>query len=167
MTRTTSALAGSCLVLLIACGGKKADLPKPAPSLTVTMRAVDDEAFLLADNVSAFGTDTTRKVIRDTIEFKQIWARAVSLSSTKPPRPVVDFNKEMVVLAGAGRMKPGDVVHIDSVGTKGSLTVIVIRTTIACQNIATSAYPFEMVRIPRNNGDDTFREHVMRAPECQ
>jgi hypothetical protein len=168
MTRAASILAGSALVALIACGGKKGgDLPKPAPSLTVTMRAVEEDAFLLADNANAFGTDSIRQVIRDSIAFKQAWERAVSRRSSRPDRPVVDFNKEMVVLAAAGRMKPGDVIHIDSVGSKGSLTVIVVRTTIACQSIAASAYPFEMARIPRNNGDDTFREHVMRAPECQ
>jgi hypothetical protein len=168
MTRAASILAGGALVALIACGGKKGgDMPKPAPSLTVTMRAVTDDALLLADNANAFGTDSIRQVIRDSIAFKQVWERAVSRSSSKPERPAIDFNKEMVVLAAAGRMKPGDVIHIDSVGTKGSLTVVVIRTTIACQSIATSAYPFELARVPKNNGDDTFREHVMRAPECQ
>lgn len=166
MTRSSSLLAGCTLALLVACGGKKAELPKPAPSLTVTMRAVDDDAFLLADNANVFA-DSLRKVIRDSIEFKTVWERAVSRSSNKPPRPVVDFTKEMVVLAAAGRMKPGDIIHIDSVGNKGALTVIVIRTTQACQAMATSAFPFEMARIPRNNGDDTFREHVMKAPECQ
>ncbi len=167
MIRSSSLLAGSTLALLIACGGKKADMPKPAPTLSVTMRAVDDDAFLLADNANVFA-DSLRKVIRDSIEFKSVWDRAVSRrSGTKPPRPEVDFNKEMVVLAAAGRMKPGDVIHIDSVGTKGALTVIVIRTTVACQAIASSAFPFEMARVPKNNGDDNFREHVLRAPECQ
>lgn len=167
MTRSASLVAAAALVLLIACGGKKQpDQPKPSPSLSVNMRAVDDDAFLLADNANVFA-DSMRKVIRDSIEFKQIWERAVSRSSTKPPRPAIDFSKEMVVFAAAGRMKPGDVIHVDSVGTKGSLTVVVIRTTVACQAIATSAFPFEMARVAKNTGDDTFREHVMRAPECQ
>lgn len=169
MTRTGSILAGAVLVVLAACGGKKGggDMPKPAPSLTVNMRAVPDESFLLSDNSNAFGTDTVRQVIRDTIEFKKAWDRATSRSSSKPERPVIDFSKEMVVLASAGRMKPGDVIHVDSVGTKGSLTVIVIRTTVACQAIAASAYPFELARVPRNVGEDSFREHVLRGPECQ
>jgi hypothetical protein len=168
MTRAASFFAAAALVALVACGGKKGgDMPKPAPSLTVSMRPVPDEAFLLSDNTNAFGTDTVRKVIRDTIEFKRYWDQATSRSSQKLARPVIDFSKDMVVLAAGGRMKPGDVVTIDSVGTKGSLTVIVVRTTIACQPIAASAYPFEMVKVQRNNGEDSFREHVMRAPECQ
>jgi hypothetical protein len=168
MNRAASIVAGGALAVLIACGGKKGgDMPKPAPSLTVTMRAVPDEAILMADNANAFGTDSIRQVIRDSIAFKQVWERAVSRMSSKPERPAVDFNKEMVILAAAGRMKPGDVIHVDSVGTKGSLTVIVVRTTVACQSIATSAYPFELARVAKNAGEDTFREHVMRAPECQ
>lgn len=168
MTRISPWIAGGVLAALIACGGKKADMPKPAPQLTVSMRAVPDEAFLLSDNANAFGTDTVRQVIRDTIAFKQAWDRATSrISGSKPVRPVIDFSKEMVVLAAAGRMKPGDVIHVDSVGTKGSLTVIVVRTTISCQAIAASAYPFELARVPRNTGEDSFREHVLRGPECQ
>lgn len=165
--RSRIVCSGLALGLLIACGkGKQAEIPKPAVSLTVTMRAVGDEAFLLGDNANVF-TDSLRTVIRDTIAFKAIWSRATSLQPSALARPAVDFSKEMVILAAAGTRKPGDVIHIDSVGTRGALTVVVVRTTLACQSFATNAYPFELARVPRNEGDVVFREHVLRAPECQ
>jgi hypothetical protein len=169
MQRSTP-LCLATLALLTAChrGGRTApvvpDLPRPEPP--VAMRAVDDAAFLLADNANVFA-DSSRRVIRDTIEWKSVWKQAVSRQATPPARPTVDFSKEMVVVAAAGRMKPGDAIHVDSVGARGNLTVIVIRTTKACQSFASDAFPFELARVPRNDGNIQFREHVLRAPECQ
>jgi hypothetical protein len=136
------------------------------PELLVPMRAVTDDAFLLADNANVFA-DTARRVIRDTIEWKSTWRQAVSRQGAPPARPAVDFSKELVVLAAGGRMKPGDVIHVDSVGTRGNLTVIVIRTTKACQTSASNAFPFELARIPKTDATIQFREHVMKSPGCQ
>jgi hypothetical protein len=160
------------LAFVSACGrgAPAAEMPRPeqprAPEPPATLRALDDNAFLLADNANVFA-DSSRRVLRDTIEWKAVWKQAVSRQSSPPPRPVVDFSREMVVLAAAGRMKPGDVIHVDSIGTRGNLTVIVIRTTKACQTFASDAFPFELARVPRTNGNIQFREHVLKAPECQ
>jgi hypothetical protein len=155
------------LALLSGCHHGKAATPDaPRPEPPVALRAVGEDQFLLADNANVFA-DSTRKVVKDTIEWKSLWQRATSRQPSPPPRPTVDFSKDMVVLAAAGRMKPGDVIHVDSVGTRGDLTVIVIRTTVGCQSFASDAFPFEIARVPRSNGRIQFREHRLRAPECQ
>jgi hypothetical protein len=170
MKANVSVLAGLCLLALGGCHkGKPApEQPKPAPSLLVEMRAVTDDEFVLADNAPVF-TDSLTKVVRDTIEWKEIWEKAMSRRPTdaRLGRPAVDFGKEMIVLAAAGRLKPGDVVHIDSVGSRRDLTVIVVRYTIGCQDIRQTAYPFELARLPRTTGEVTWREHRYKAPECQ
>ncbi len=169
MKANVSVLAGACLLALAACHkGKAPEAPKPAPSLLVDMRAVDDDAFILSDNSAVF-TDSMTKIVRDTLEWKDIWTQAMRLrpANSRLARPVIDFSKEMVAVAAAGAMKPGDVIHIDSVGTRKDLTVLVIRYTVGCQNLRQSAYPFEMVKLPKTNGDVTWREHRNKAPECQ
>ncbi|HWA59099.1 MAG TPA: hypothetical protein VG692_17735 [Gemmatimonadales bacterium] len=169
MKVSLSALAGLSLVALAGCHkGKAPEQPRPAPSLLAEMRVVDDDAFLLSDNSPVF-TDSLQKVIRDTLEWKEFWDRAVSRrpANARPARPAVDFSKESVALAAAGRLKPGDVVHVDSVGTRKDLTVIVVRYTIGCQDTRQTAYPFEMARIPKVSGEVTWREHRYKAPECQ
>ena len=165
----SSMFAGLALLALAGCHkNKKPEMPPPAPSLMVEMRAVADEEFLLADNSQAF-TDSLMKVIRDTVEWKQTWETAVSRrpADSRPPKPAVDFSKEMIILAAAGRMKPGDAIHIDSIGARKDLTVIVVRYTVGCQDLKTTAWPFEMARVPRTNGEVTWREHRYKAPECQ
>jgi hypothetical protein len=169
MKIATSVLAGLSLLALVACHkSKPPEAPRPAPSLMVEMRSVGDESFVLADNSQAF-TDSLTRVIRDTLDWKQTWDIAMSRrpANARLTRPVVDFSKEMVLLAAGGRMKPGDVVHIDSVGTRKDLTVIVVRYTMGCQDLKTTAWPFEMARIPRTGGEVTWREHRNKAPECQ
>ncbi|MFN8652438.1 MAG: hypothetical protein U0133_11080 [Gemmatimonadales bacterium] len=169
MRLPSSALSGLCLLALAACGGKKApEAPRPAPSLLVEMRAVGDESFVLSDNAPVF-TDSTTRVIRDTVEWKDVWTQAMSrrAANARLPLPAIDFTKEAVVLAAAGRMKPGDVVHIDSIGTRKDLTVVVLRYTLGCQDLRMTAYPFEMARIPKAASEVTWREHRYKAPECQ
>lgn len=164
-----SVMSGLCLLALAACGkGKVPEAPRPAPSLLVEMRAVGDESFILSDNAPVF-MDSTTRVIRDTVEWKDVWTQAMSRrpANARLPLPVIDFGKESVVLAAAGRMKPGDVVHIDSVGTRKDLTVVVLRYTVGCQDLRLTAYPFEMARIPKATPEVTWREHRYRAPECQ
>jgi hypothetical protein len=138
----------------------------PAPELQVAVRAVDPGAILLSDNARVFA-DSLRKVIRDTVEWKQIWAQATRLQPSPPARPVVDFSKDFVILAAAGQGHPGDVIHVDSMGYARKLAVIVIRTTTGCQNIPATAYPFELAKVPRFDGDPAFREQRSKAPECQ
>jgi hypothetical protein len=165
----SSVVTGLSLLALAACHkGKAPEAPRPAPSLLVEMRAVGDESFVLSDNAPIF-TDSTTRIIRDTVDWKDVWTQAMSRrpANARLALPAVDFSKEVVVLAAAGRMKPGDVVHIDSVGTRKDLTVVVLRYTMGCQDLRMTAYPFEMARIPRAAGEVTWREHRYKAPECQ
>jgi len=158
----------AALAFIAACHKAKAPPPlvAPAPELQVAVRAVDPGAVLLSDNARVFA-DSLRKVIRDTVEWKQVWAQATRLQPNPPARPTVDFSKDVVILAAAGQLRPGDAIHVDSMGYSRKLAVIVIRTTTGCQNIPATVYPFELARVPRFDGDPAFREQKAKAPECQ
>lgn len=166
--RTTTLTSLAVLAVLSACHKSKAPPPlvAPAAELQVAVRAVEPSAVLLSDNARVFA-DSIRKVIRDTIEWKQIWTQATRLQPNPPARPTIDFSKEVVILAAAGQLRPGDVIHVDSMGYSRRLAVIVVRTTTGCQNIPATAYPFELARVPRFEGDPAFREQKAKAPECQ
>ena len=150
----------------IAChhGGPPApEMPRPEPR--VDMAPLADASRIYYDNGIAFG-DSARIIVRDTVQWRSIWRQATQGQPSPPPRPVVDFGKDMVLVAAAGRMKPGDVIRVDSVGTRGSTMYVAVRITVACQPFPTDAFPFEIVRLPRNDGPVLFREHRGRAPEC-
>ena len=153
------------LALVSACHhGKGPDIPKPEPQ--VEMKLLDPSSKLYSDNVLGFA-DSSRVIIRDTLAMREAWNQATKGQPTPLPMPNIDFNKELVILASGGRLKPGDVVAVDSIGTRGAMTVLAIRTAIACQPFPTDAFPFEIVKIPRINGPIRFVEHRVKSQDCQ
>lgn len=156
------ACGGSVLALLSACSH---GVPIIAPQPKVTLEPLGDSAQVYYDNGMAFA-DSARIVVRDSATWRAIWQRATSPQPSPPPMPVIDFSRDMIVVAAAGRMKPGDLIHVDSIGVHGSLTVLVVRTMVACQPFPTDAFPFEIVRVPRRDGPVQFIEHRTRAASC-
>ena len=157
--------SAAVIVLAAAChkGGGGPPAPKPEPA--VAMKPLDDAARVYYDNGIGFA-DTLRNVVKDTSAFRQFWKRATQGQPSPPPLPTVDFSKDMVVVVAGGRMKPGDAIRVDSVGTRGTLMVLVVRTTVACTPFPSDAFPFEMVKVARTDGQVRFTEHRLRASDC-
>jgi hypothetical protein len=129
------------------------------------MQPLSDASRVFYDNSAGFA-DSARIVVRDSITWRSIWTQATRSQPSPPPMPPVDFSQDMIILAAAGRMKPGDAIRVDSVGVRGALTVIAVRTTVACQPFPSDAFPFEIVRVARRDGPIRFSEHRVRAPDC-
>ena len=72
----------------------------------------------------------------------------------------------MLVLVAAGRMKPGDQIHVDSVGTRGGNTVAIVRTTVDCHPFPATSYPFEIVAVQRREGTVVFVERHAESGHC-
>jgi hypothetical protein len=157
-----------CATLILAAGCHKGGggPPAPKPEPPVAMKPLDESPLIYYDNGIGFA-DTSRTIVKDSSAFRSIWKRATQGQPSPPPLPVVDFSKDMVVVVAGGRMKPGDAIRVDSVGTRGTLTVLVVRTTVACQPFPTDAFPFEVVKVARTDGQVRFTEHRIKAPECQ
>jgi hypothetical protein len=153
---------GALAVAFSACSH---GVPVIAPQPRITLQPLGDAAQVYYDNGMAFA-DSARLVVRDSATWRTTWQRATRPQPSPPPMPVIDFSREMVVVAAAGRMKPGDAIHVDSIGVHGSLTVLTVRTITACQPFPADAFPFEIIRIPRRDGPVQFVEHQARAPGC-
>jgi len=129
------------------------------------MQPLSEAAQVFYDNSIAFA-DSARIVVRDSAAWRATWQRATRSQPSPPPMPSVDFAREMIIVAAAGRMKPGDAIRVDSIGVLGSTTVLAVRTIIACQAFPADAFPFVIVRVPRRDGAVQFVEHEARAPSC-
>jgi hypothetical protein len=131
----------------------------------VRLMAVQLESRLYTDDGVGI-TDSTRQVIRDTTAYRQAWSLATRAQRNEPARAEIDFTRDMVIVASAGRMRPGDRIRVDSIGVlKQSLTVIV-RTTAGCTAMPGAAYPVEIVRVPAVSGTVSFEERRERAQGC-
>jgi hypothetical protein len=156
------------LILLCgACGG--------GPRMAAPLAVVPAAARLLYDNSGGI-QDSAQLVIRDEETLRQVWGRATATQSDPPPVPQVDFRREMVLLVAAGRMSPDNEVRVDSAGVRREPTAagrqqevlaVVYTVTEGCRRFARDAYPVELVRIRRYDGEVRFTGRRERAADCR
>lgn len=171
------ALAG--LLVATACGRKKpAPVPAPAPAPAYApppapappaenMMPLDQDARIYYDDAAAAFPDSVRLTIRDAETWQNIWDRATAGQATAPPLPAVDFSRHMLLLVAAGRLRSGDQIRVDSVGTRRGTTIAVVRTTVECEHFPAVAYPFEIVRVKRSSGPVLFAERQGKPENCE
>jgi hypothetical protein len=110
--------------------------------------------------------DSARLIVRDSAAWHTQWRRATSLQPTPPPVPPLDFSREMAVLVAAGRMSPGDQIHVDSAGVQGDYFVVWVRTIVQCRRVTGEVYPLEIVRVRQSDKPGYFVERRERAASC-
>lgn len=132
------------------------------PSLTPVLPSTR----LYSDDGPAF-TDSVRLAVHDMATWQQVWAQATSTQGSPPQLPQVDFTQEMVLVAAAGQMHPGDQIRIDSAGVRAGVFVAIVRTITACRPFPAAAYPLDIVRVQRSDREVTWTERRERAPDCQ
>jgi hypothetical protein len=148
------------MVAGVACGrgGGSGVVPSLSPVLPSTR--------LYSDDGPAY-TDSVRLAVRDITTWQQVWSQATSTQASPPPLPSVDFAREMVLVAAAGQMHPGDQIRIDSAGVRAGVFVAIVRTITACRQFPAAAYPLDIVRVERTDREVTWTERRERAPDCQ
>ena len=147
----------SGIALLAACHRGPAAIEVLTPVLS-TARVYYDDGPAFRDSV--------RIVVREGDGWRTVWAQATSTQPSPPPLPAVDFTREMVLVVGAGRMTPGDQIHVDSAGVRQDFFVAVVRTIVQCRPFPADAYPLEIVRVRRSDKQATFVERRERAANC-
>ena len=110
--------------------------------------------------------DSLRLIVRDAAAWETQWRRATSLQATPPPVPPLDFDREMAVLVAAGRMTPGDQIHVDSAGVQGDYFVVWVRTIVQCRRFSGNVYPLEIVRVRESDKAPRFVERRERGASC-
>jgi hypothetical protein len=171
--RLLLAVLAAAVVALPGCrrGGSPAAAPPPAAPAWTPLPAA---ALVFYDNSGGI-QDSVRLVVRDEAALREVWGRATSNQSPPPALPAVDFGREMVVVAGAGRMTPEDQIRVDSVGVREEVTPanrrqrvmeVVVHTERGCQRFASDAYPLAIVRVQRFEGEVRFVERRTRAEGC-
>ncbi len=157
---------------LAACHrGKAAAVAAPTPALAPLERM----ARLYYDNGGGI-QDSLRMVVRDAATFGNLWKRATSQQDQPPPVPNVEFDHQMVLVAGAGRMTPEDQIQMDSVGVRkeagadGKVRDVLtayVRTIVGCHRFNAAAYPLEIVQVRRFDGPVRFAETRVTPTNCR
>ncbi|HUE96314.1 MAG TPA: hypothetical protein VMN39_06620 [Longimicrobiaceae bacterium] len=155
------------LLSLSGCGGRGGALSSGAPASA--WRAIPTTARVYYDNAGGI-RDSLRLVVRDEATLRAVWSQATSAQTAPPPAPEVDFQREMLLVVGAGRMAPEDQIRVDSVavvrGSSGQALMAIVRLSEGCRRMNIDAYPLEIVRVGRIEGEVEFVERRDRAPSC-
>jgi hypothetical protein len=143
---------------------KPAPPPKPIPPAD-EMKPVPADDRIYYDDATAF-RDSVRLTINDQDSWKSTWLRATQAQATPPALPEIDFQRYMLLLVSAGRLKPGDEIHVDSVGLQHGRPVAVVRTTVDCRPFPGDAYPLEIIRMKRTDSTVNFIERRGKTEDC-
>jgi hypothetical protein len=156
---TGAGLALAASALLVACA---AAAPREAGEAEHPFETV------LAEIHSGLA-EPRREVVRDEEGWARLWAAIHAGTSPAPPRPTVDFAREMLIAVASGtRPSGGFSIKVRSVATRGGrLEVVVLETCPAADAVVTTELtrPVEVVRLPKRTEPVAFQE--ARAGPCR
>jgi hypothetical protein len=153
---------------LTGCGGGP---DTPAPEALPPIPSLDR---LYRDAVSGM-RDSMRLVIRDQASLEDAWERATSEQLEMPAVPAVDFGREMVLVAAAGRMTTEDAIEVAAAGVQRRRTqegddvdvlVVQVRTLKGCGRVTADAFPVDIVKVTRFEGRVQWEEETQQETEC-
>ena len=119
---------------------------------------------------SSGATDQVRLVVRDPVQWVQLWEHLTRDRLPPPAAPRIDFSGHVVVVAAMGsRRTTGHAATIDSVVQEWRLVRVHVRSTEPGRGCVVGAgftSPVHVVRIPRTH-PVVFSEIEERQPECR
>jgi hypothetical protein len=139
---------------------------KSAPVVNPALAPVLSSDRLLYDDQTGY-RDSVTMVVSDPATWGAVWRTANENQASVPPLPAVDFSTHLVLVVGAGRMRPGDQIRVDSLGVRGNVFVAVVRITEECQPFPADVYPLEIVKAPRTNREVLFDVRRIRGSQCR
>jgi hypothetical protein len=165
MTRAIVGVAIVCVCRAAFAASQPAQPPTPRETIPLTRFAAQATAFVEYSGVG----DSLRTVVRDSVEWRRMWAQINAPFIPRPSLPPVDFQREMVVVAAMGRQPGGGYDIIIERATEDSSGIeVLIRRTIPGERCPTSAavtQPVDLARIPASNKPVRFRERE-QATTC-
>jgi hypothetical protein len=103
-----------------------------------------------------------RIVVRDAATWSDVWAK-INLRGSPVPEPVVDFSRDMLVVAALGsRSTGGFSILVEGVGESGGRLNVSIHSTSPHNCITTQAFtqPVDIARLPRSDKPVNFVERA-------
>jgi len=154
----------TALLLFVAAVGCRAAFaggqPVPASREPVPLTRFDNR---VAGSSEYSGyREETRVIVRDTVAWRQAWARLNAGKFPQPALPQVDFDREAVVVAAmGGRPSGGYEISIAGASPSADTLDIAIRTTSpgnGCAVSASTTQPVDVAKIPARFRRVRFRQ---------
>ena len=106
--------------------------------------------------------EADRRVIRNAIEWAMVWTSLNKSHDPQPPRPVINFSTEQIVVAALGaRPSTGYSVRVTGASGTGNGVTVRLETQSpgpGCGVLTTVTYPVEISKMPRTAEPVSFEE---------
>jgi hypothetical protein len=121
--------------------------------------------FILFQGDTRSRVNAIRGIVVEQAEFQRVWGEAhAAIVPPRPMPPVVDFTKEMVVVAGLG-FQGGLTGSISIIDIRDNDNILRIRFRVGllgpnCESYAAVTYPTVIVKIPRTRSTPVFSDSL-------
>ncbi|MGH7704196.1 MAG: hypothetical protein ACREMO_13970 [Gemmatimonadales bacterium] len=161
-------LLAALLVSSAACGTTRAASSvwlSPPPYSDVPVGAASPipiDARLFNSSGGGF-TQPVRIVVRDDSTWAKVWAQITYGFVDPLPRPVVDFSRDMVLVAAFSpkHLFAGDVMLMDSLSVSPHLVAILVRTVRQCGPFPMDENPVDVIRLKATKDPIRFIERFL------
>lgn len=158
-SKPTLALAGSLALLLScacrsACSGDGAEPAPPAEPGDVAREPLSQEVLLRGDGGTFSGFEV--RLVREELEWRDVWARIAGRQLEPPAAPEVDFARTTLVLLALGeRPSTGYGLELRALERRGASLFVHARETRPAPDsmqaqVLTS--PYLVLAVPRHDG---------------
>jgi len=144
------------IAVLLTAAGLTGSACSRAIVVSTPFRPMAPEAIVYQDDAGGL-QDSSYVAVTDALDWQRQWERVTATNPNPPSLPSVDFDKEMLLIAAAGRMKAGDRIHVDSVGIQKDIFRAFVTITTACTQLDIDVFPLEIVRVPKTGSRVQFQ----------
>jgi hypothetical protein len=163
-------MARLCVTLLLllssACGSSPITPTENPVPLTVTRLTIDPAPLALYSGLR----NQAQLVIRDAATWQAQWTEIWDVQSAAPPIPVVDFTREMVILAAMGEQRTGGysiaITAADETSSGVTVRISTILPGAGCGVTQALTQPVDAVKVPRRETGVSFAER-RETVECR
>jgi hypothetical protein len=116
------------------------------------------------------GYDKPRRiVVRSQAEWQEVWSAMWDGHPFPQPRPTVDFDREMLIVAAMGARPEIYKIAIQSTFDNAGSVTVRVQSEIVCvaEGLwlpSATVFPMDVIRLPRRDGPVTFVETTFVAP---
>ena len=109
--------------------------------------------------------DSARLVVRDTATWRQLWERLEGGRHARRPVPVIDFSREVLLVAAWGlKGTGGHLIRIDSAVLRNGVVEAYVHRYTSCRQYEAQTSPIDIVRLARPRARITFVEDEDHGP---
>ena len=162
-------MLGGCVGFLLMAPGRVAcQHPKDPSPLSLPATSPDPYATILhTSNSGIHGAERT--VIADSVAWAQMWGRLMAMHPFPPPRPPVDFNSSLVIVAASGERAAGTSIRIDSTRLLRDELVVYVRQSssgVGCMGDMMIRYPAHAIQVRRRDKPVRFVNDSIITSKC-